>query len=481
MTPEGAFAHPARTGELRRGRGFQVLKKMVHDHREPGRTRTRQRRKRSAFHRNEAKMVQQTEHAPRHRPRKIRRRSAENQQFPQERVAGKHLEGWRRRNIFRGRKKEGARRGISDCGGMAHAGRNPSRLPWRHNVNRIRRLQQKRPGLGREELVFRMPVERVAVPHRPIGITEGLQQRLLDAEPRDRPAGLNRAEALHGCNEVPFGQITTVIVRSSQDGHSFFCQIPTMESSSHQNEVVRQFTLQATPFAQHQAHSVPESFAVIRAMAGLDGTQRVLDAGCGPGLVSAALASHCREIVGVDVTPAMIEEARDCARTRGLENVRFVTAHIGRLPFDDGEFDATVTRYVFHHLEDPFEAFREMVRVTRPGGRIVVCDASPVASRREAYDAFEKKRDPSHSRALTLEELVSLGERLHLNEVQVKRFGLPAEAESLIASSFPDGERAELLELLRADVERNACGLAARVEDGKCFITFPIAVLGWRK
>jgi hypothetical protein len=111
----------------------------------------------------------------------------------------------------------------------------------------------------------------------------------------------------------------------------------------------------------------------------------------------------------------------------------------------------------------------------------VVCDAAPAAACREAYDAFEKKRDASHVTALTLEELVGLGERLHLGAVTVKRFGLPTDAESLIAASFPDGEREELLELLRSDANRNARGFDARVKDGKCFLTFPIAVLGWTK
>jgi len=254
-----------------------------------------------------------------------------------------------------------------------------------------------------------------------------------------------------------------------------------MNSDTHQAEIIRQFTLQAVPFARHQAHSAQESFDFIREAARLDGTQSVLDAGCGPGLVCCALAPHCREITGVDVTRAMIEEAGRRATEAHLENTRFVEGDIAAMPFGDETFDAAVSRYVFHHLENPLAVLREMARVTRPGGRIVICDASPAAGCRDHYDRFEKLRDASHTSALTLEELIALGETLDLGEASVQRFGLPMELDSLVDSSFPEGERDELRAIIRGDIGRNACGFAAREEAGSLFITFPIAVVGWTK
>ncbi|MBN8708659.1 MAG: class I SAM-dependent methyltransferase [Verrucomicrobia bacterium] len=254
-----------------------------------------------------------------------------------------------------------------------------------------------------------------------------------------------------------------------------------MITDTHQAEIIRQFTLQAVPFARHQAHSAQESFDFIREAARLDGTQSVLDAGCGPGLVCCALAPHCREITGVDVTRAMIEEAARRAAEARLENTRFVEGDIAAMPFGDNAFDAAVSRYVFHHLENPLAVLQEMARVTRPGGRIVICDASPAAACRDNYDRFEKLRDASHTSALTLEELITLGETVDLGEASVRRFGLPMELDSLVDASFPEGERDELQAIIRGDIGRNACGFSARDEAGHLFITFPIAIVRWTK
>ena len=85
-----------------------------------------------------------------------------------------------------------------------------------------------------------------------------------------------------------------------------------------------------------------ESFAFIRHMARLETVSRVVDAGCGPGLVSCALAPHCREVTGVDVTRAMLDEAGRKAAEQGLANVRFVESELGAVPV----VPATLRRYV---------------------------------------------------------------------------------------------------------------------------------------
>lgn len=255
-----------------------------------------------------------------------------------------------------------------------------------------------------------------------------------------------------------------------------------METVEHQQRIISQFTLQAKPFAEHQAHSQRESFESLRDLAELSGSERVLDCGCGPGLVSCYLADYAREVVGVDLTQAMVDQARAGAASRALANVSFETGNVTALPFEDGEFDVTVSRYAFHHLENPEIAFREMVRVTRPGGRIVVADAAPPTVKRASYDAFEKRRDPSHTSALTLEELFFFGERAGLGEVVIRSFGVPMTLDSLVDSSFPDpSDREVLRQMMTADVGVDAMSFNARIEGGVCLLTFPIAVLSWTK
>jgi ubiquinone/menaquinone biosynthesis C-methylase UbiE len=147
------------------------------------------------------------------------------------------------------------------------------------------------------------------------------------------------------------------------------------------------------------------------------------------------------------------------------------------LPFEAGSFDRVVTRYTMHHVLDAAEVMAELVRVCRPGGRVVVCDAAPRAERRDAYDRWERLRDPSHTSARTTEELRSLADRW-LCDVSQRCFRLPAEVEALIASSFPaPGGREQLLEQMRADAGVDALDMNAQWLDGRLLMSFPIAIV----
>jgi SAM-dependent methyltransferase len=96
---------------------------------------------------------------------------------------------------------------------------------------------------------------------------------------------------------------------------------------------------------------------------------RYLDAGCGTGADANALAvRHGVDVVGVDMSETMVEEAR----RRGLTEA--VVADAAALPFADESFDGAWADRVFQHLADPEAALAELVRVVKPGGRLVVVD-----------------------------------------------------------------------------------------------------------
>jgi ubiquinone/menaquinone biosynthesis C-methylase UbiE len=96
--------------------------------------------------------------------------------------------------------------------------------------------------------------------------------------------------------------------------------------------------------------------------------QRVLDVGCGTGLMSAKLAANGRQVVGVDISTAMIERAQ-CRSGPGM---KFVLGDAEKLPGKPGEFDAVVNLISFHHYPNPARAAAEFRRVLRPGGRLVL-------------------------------------------------------------------------------------------------------------
>jgi SAM-dependent methyltransferase len=140
------------------------------------------------------------------------------------------------------------------------------------------------------------------------------------------------------------------------------------------------------------------------------GRIRVLDVGCGPGILTVALAPLVDEVVALDLTPEMIAQAKRRSEGLGLKNIRFEVGRAEELPFADGYFDVVVTRLMLHHLLSPARAVEEMARVTKKGGLLVVADIVTSKTRAEAelHNALETLRDPSHIRALPELELEGL-------------------------------------------------------------------------
>jgi SAM-dependent methyltransferase len=145
--------------------------------------------------------------------------------------------------------------------------------------------------------------------------------------------------------------------------------------------------------------------------------------------------------------------------------------------------DHAVTRFTFHHLLHPKNALEEMIRVTKPNGKIIVADATPTKLNQNKYNEYEKLRDPSHTIALTHDELISLGNNnSSIIRSQVIDFKLKYDAESLIDRAFPETvTHKELLELLTNDIGKNVIGFSPILEGKKLKIFFPITAVCWQK
>jgi arsenite methyltransferase len=117
---------------------------------------------------------------------------------------------------------------------------------------------------------------------------------------------------------------------------------------------------------------------------------KVVDIGSGAGfdsLIAARMVSPDGQVVGIDMTPAMIEKARSAAQEAGISNVEFRQGYAETLSVEDGWADVLISNGVLNLIPDKSAALQEMARVLKPGGRlqmgdILVQKAVPESSRR---------------------------------------------------------------------------------------------------
>jgi ubiquinone/menaquinone biosynthesis C-methylase UbiE len=248
--------------------------------------------------------------------------------------------------------------------------------------------------------------------------------------------------------------------------------------SYHNSRILDQFTRQAAPFAAAAPIRNQEALDQIVQWAGTGPDDIILDVACGPGLLACAFARVAKHATGIDMTPAMLEQARKTQQEQGLKNVSWEQGDVYALPFPNAHFSVVSSRFVFHHLQDPLAALKDMKRVCMPDGKIVVADMAPDATKADALNRAELLRDPSHVRALPEKELGALFAEAGLPSPQVSYYRLESELEELLSRSFPNEGDADRLRKIFADsIADDALGLNTRWENGKIHYGFPVAVM----
>lgn len=253
----------------------------------------------------------------------------------------------------------------------------------------------------------------------------------------------------------------------------------------HNDQVIKQFSSQAEGYSRLTASLPSARSATLRELIDPRSDDTALDVCCGPGALALDLAPYVAHITGLDLTPAMLEQARDRQTQTNLENVAWVIGDANRIPFESARFSLVLCSSAFHHLVEPRCVLDEMVRVCRPGGRIVVRDVTPAPEKVKSYDAMEKMRDPSHTHALTLDEMRALGSGLPVQEAAINTsVAANLSLEAILATSFPEGcSLDEIRAWFREDAlsGKDQLGFGAVLIDGDIKVSYPMSTVMWRR
>ena len=154
----------------------------------------------------------------------------------------------------------------------------------------------------------------------------------------------------------------------------------------------------------------------------IDYGDKILDLGCGRGLETidaAKLVGDTGQVIGLDITSNMLVAAEENAQKQDIKNISFILGDIENLPFENQNFDAVMSNCVINHARDKSKVYREINRVLRDGGKLVVSDAVSKFPLPESV-----KNDPSQwsqcfGGAITKEEYLNSIESSGFKEIEI--------------------------------------------------------------
>ncbi len=199
------------------------------------------------------------------------------------------------------------------------------------------------------------------------------------------------------------------------------------------------FGERAAFYASSPAHTEPQALQRLVELCTAQPQWRALDIATGTGHTALALAPHMASITAIDLTAAMLAQAEQLRVQQRRANVVFRVADVHHLPFGDGCFDLVTCRRAAHHFSDIRGALREIRRVLRPRGRLIIDDRSVPED--DAIDAcmnqLDRLHDASHIREYRPGEwrimLGAVGFAVQRIEVYVRHRPLSAFTEGVSA------------------------------------------------
>jgi ubiquinone/menaquinone biosynthesis C-methylase UbiE len=185
---------------------------------------------------------------------------------------------------------------------------------------------------------------------------------------------------------------------------------------TNKKQIKEQFGANAKDYVKSQTHAKGASLLRLLELVKPQRDWKSLDIATATGHTAFAFSPHVAHVWATDITPEMLQTAKEQARERGIENVTIEYADAEDLPYQDSTFDLVTCRIAPHHFHDIKRFLQEAARVLRLGGTLAVVDnIVPSGYAGNYINAFEKLRDPSHGRCLSLDEWLEAFRSAHFS------------------------------------------------------------------
>lgn len=231
------------------------------------------------------------------------------------------------------------------------------------------------------------------------------------------------------------------------------------KKAEHLDKVIEEFTKQSKTFNDYQKDFSKTEFtdwAVDKI--GFVGDENVLEVAAGTCGFGRSIAPYVSKLTELDATKAMLEVGKKEAQNQNITNQEFIEGVAENLPFEDKKFDCVITRLAFHHFVDIAKPFKEMMRVVKANGKIVIIDMEArEESLRERADYYETLRDPSHTRCISHSEFKKLATENGAMVNFCETIAMPVSLEAwLDLTSVTVETREKITHAMKEDIEGGA-------------------------
>jgi len=200
--------------------------------------------------------------------------------------------------------------------------------------------------------------------------------------------------------------------------------VKTKTDAERKAEVSERFGKHAESYATSKGHAQGDDLVMVLEMLKPQTDWHVLDVATGGGHTAALVAPYVQSVVASDLSPGMLKAAAKVFAARQLTNVTTVLTDVESLAFADQSFDAVTCRIAPHHFLNIEAALKEMARVLKPGGVLLIEDnIAPQAARLDRFiNTLEVLRDSTHVRSYTKRQWRTMVRAAGLNVTRTRDY-----------------------------------------------------------